>query len=199
MYSNFIKFVIVFTGLSPILLSYWIVKTLQNIDNLEFYLTIDSLRSVNSGLRNILTNHYLLILFICIFLLCQFLFLQGVKNLSVGNIELKSIKSVDINFNPILFSYILPWSKFFFKSNEDLLFVIGFIFIYVLYTYLGKNSYHYNLILRLLGYKNYEVQTKKEMGYLLLSKETLINVNQVTQYIQLSDYMIVKVSNKKSK
>ena len=199
MYSNFIKFVIVFTGLSPILLSYWIVKTLQNIDNLEFYLTIDSLGSVNSGLRNILTNHYLLILFICIFLLCRFLFLQGVKNLSIGSIELKSIKSADINFNPILFSYILPWSKFLFKSNEDLLFVIGFVFIYVMYTYLGKNSYHYNLILRLLGYKNYEVQTKKEMGYLLLSKETLINVNQVTQYIQLSDYMIVKVSNKKSK
>ena len=49
--------------------------------------------------------------------------MQGLKNLSTGAIELKSIKSADINFNPILFSYILPWSKFFIKSNEDLIYV----------------------------------------------------------------------------
>ncbi|CAM4344746.1 hypothetical protein FLTE109939_06615 [Flavobacterium terrigena] len=196
MYSNFIKFVLSFTGLSPILLSYWIVKTLQNFKNLNVYITIDSWQNIVEGLKNIIINHYFLFLFILIFILCRFLFLQGLKNLSKGSIVLKSIKSVDINFNPILFSYILPWSKFFFKDNEDLIFVIGFSFVYLLYTYIGKNSYHYNLILRLLGYKNYEVQTKKEMSYLLLSKETLINVNQVTEYIQVSDYMIVNVSNK---
>lgn len=196
MYSNFIKFVLAFTGLSPILLSYWIVKSLQSFNKFNIYLKIDSWQVAIDGLKNIIINHYLLILFILVFTLCRFLFLQGLKNLSIGAIKLKSIKSVDINFNPILFSYILPWSKFFFKNNEDLIFLIGFIIIYLIYTYLGKNSYHYNLILRLLGYKNYEVQTNKEIGYLLLSKINLINVNQVENYIQLSDYMIVNISSK---
>ncbi|WP_343614783.1 hypothetical protein [Flavobacterium sp.] len=196
MYSNFIKFILAFTSLSPILLSYWIVKTLQNLNNFEIYFKIDSWESVVDGLKNIILNHYLLLLFILVFLLCKFLFLQGLKNLSIGAIELKSIKSVDVNFNPILFSYILPWSKFFLKNNEDFIFIIGFIIIYLIYVYLGKNSFHYNLILRLLGYKNYEVQTKKEIGYLLLSKKKLININQVTNYIQISDYMIVNIPNK---
>lgn len=196
MYSHFIRFVLTLTGLSPILLSYWIVKTLQNFSDFKLYLSLDNANDFISGLKQLLICHYLLFAFIIVFLLCKYLFLEGLKNLSIGAIELKSIKSVDINFNPILFSYILPWSKFFFKSNEDLIFVAGFIFIYLIYTYIGKNSYHYNLILRLLGYKNYEVQTKKEMGYLLLSKITLINVNQVTLYVQISDYMIVNVSNK---
>jgi hypothetical protein len=196
MYSHFIRLVLTLTGLSPILLSYWIVKTLQSFSDLRLFLSIENSNDLISGLKEILVGHYLLLAFIIVFLLCRYLFIQGLKNLSIGAIELKSIKSVDINFNPILFSYILPWSKFFFKSNEDLIFVVGFIFIYIVYTYIGKNSYHYNLILRLLGYKNYEVQTKKEMGYLLLSKTTLINVNQVTQYVQIADYMIVNVSNK---
>lgn len=196
MYSHFIRFVLTLTGLSPVLLSYWMVKILQNFSNLELYLSLESSKGLISGLKEILINHYLVFTFILVFFLSKYLFMQGLKNLSTGAIELKSIKSVDINFNPILFSYILPWSKFFFKSNEDLIFVVGFIFIYIIYTYIGKNSYHFNLILRLLGYKNYEVQTKKEMGYLLLSKTTLINVSQVTKYVQISDYMIVNISKK---
>lgn len=195
MYSNFIKFVLTSTGLSPILLSYWIVKTLQNLDNLEFYISIDSWQKFVDGLENIIFNHYLLFSFILIFVLCKFLFLLGLKNLSIGAIELKSIKPVDVNFNPLLFSYILPWSKFFFEDSKDLIFLVGFILIYLIYIYLGKNSYHYNLILRLLGYKNYEVQTKKEMGYLLLSNINLVNVNEVTKYVQISDNMIVNISN----
>lgn len=199
MYSHFIRFVLTLTGLSPILLSYWIVKTMQNFDSFELYLSLDTSKELISGLKEIINNHYLLFAFILVFIFCRYLFIEGLKNLSIGAIELKSIKSVDINFNPILFSYILPWSKFFFKSNEDLIFVVGFIFIYIIYTYIGKNSYHFNLTLRLLGYKNYEVQTKKEMGYLLLSKTTLINVNQVTKYVQISDYMIINISNKNFK
>jgi hypothetical protein len=196
MYSNFIKFILVLISLSPIMLSYWIVLMIIDYKNLDIYFDFSSLETIKQGLKNFWQNHYLILLFVATVILCRYIFLQGIKNLSIGAIDLKQIKSVDVNFNPILISYILPWFKFHFKNNEDLALVIGSIIIYIIYAYIAKSSYHYNLIIRLLfNYKNYEVQTTGEVWYLMLSKQTLKNKKQVTRYIQISEHMLVNIKN----
>jgi hypothetical protein len=196
MYSNFIKFVLVLISLSPIILSYWIVITILNFNNLEVFLEFSSGEKFLYDFKNFLSNQYLLILFASIVILCNYIFTRGLKNLSIGAIDLKQIKSVDVNFNPILISYMLPWFKFHFKNNEDLVLVIGSLIIYTIYAYIAKSSYHYNLVIRLLfNYKNYEVQTTGEVWCLMLSKETLKNKKQATRYIQISDHMLVNMTN----
>lgn len=196
MYSNLIKFILVITSLSPILISYWIVLTILNFNNLDIYLDFSSGKIIVEGFKDFLCNHYLILIFISVVLLCRHIFLKGIRNLSIGSIELKQIKSVDVNFNPILISYILPCFKFQFKNNEELIIVVGTVLVYFIYAYIAKNSYHYNLIIRLLfNYKNYEVQTTCEVSYLMLSKEILNNKKQVKTYVQISEHMLVNIKN----
>ena len=162
MYSNFIKFILTATAFSPILLSYWIVNTILNSKNLSFYLHIETFSAFLEGVFQIITTHYLLILFLLIVLLCKILLKKAIKSLPIGSIEVKSIKPADVNFDRLLFSYFLPWIKLATSNDLNLLFLFGFIIFYIVYTILGKNSYHYNLVFRiLLGYYNYEIQTKK--------------------------------------
>ena len=194
MYSNIIKLILTATAFSPILLSYWIVNTLLNAKNLSIYLDIESFSSLSKGILQIITTHYLLLLFLLTVLLCKISLNTAIKTLPIGSIEVKSIKPADVNFDRILFSYILPWIKLATNNDLDLLFVLGFFLFYVVYTILGKNSYHYNLVFRiLLGYYNYEIQTKKEVTFLLLSKMKIINSNQITKYVSLMDYMIINI------
>lgn len=194
MYSNFIKFIFASTAFSPILFSYWAVETYMNRETLHFFIKLNSVGDILNGLINILSNHYLLVAFILMVLLCKFLIKKAEKELSVGLISLKSIKISDVNFDRVLFSYMLPFAKIPFGGNVDLV-LIGIIFIYLLFIMVSKSSYHHNLAVRiLLGYKHYEVQTTSDITYLMLSKQKLINKPQVKEYVHVSDYMIINVT-----
>lgn len=194
MYSNFIKFILTSTAFSPILLSYWIVNTLLNLKNLSFYIQVKSLDNFSSGVIEIITIHYLLIIFIMVVLICNILLKKAIKTLPVGSIEVKSLKPADVNFNTILFSYLLPWIKLATSNDIDLLFVFGFLLCYLVFIILGNNSYHYNLVFRiLLGYNNYEIQTKEGITFLLLSKKKIINTKHITKYVSLMQHMIINV------
>jgi hypothetical protein len=195
MYSNFIKLLVTITGFSPVLFTYWLIITYQNCKNLKLYFQFDSLSNIWVGAQNLFVHHYLLLFFLLIILLSNFLLKKALATLTIGSIEVKSIKPADINFTPILFSYLLPLSKLYFTTDKEQVFIIIAILIYAIYVFIGKSSYHYNLVFRLFfGYKNYEIQSKKEMTYLLLSKTKLVNTKQVTEYIQLTEYMIINVT-----
>lgn len=197
MYSSIIQIIFALTGLAPIFLSCWVVKTIQNAPKLTCYLNLGTFRDIYCGIIEIIVTHYLLFTFIAIIIICKILMNHAIKTLPVGSIKVKSIKPVDANLSSILFSYALPWFKFFINGFEDWIFLVGTIFVYIIICILWKSSYHYNLIIKLiLGYRNYEIKTINEVTYLMLSKEKLINPNQVSKYVQLSDYMIINVSNK---
>jgi len=111
-------------------------------------------------------------------------------------IDAKSIKPADFNYLPILVSWILPFFKLFITDIKDIILLIGSLLIFVLAAYIGKGSYYFNLIFRLLGYKNYEVQTKAEVTFLVLSKKNLINVNQVNAVVYLTEHMLINNSRR---
>lgn len=184
-------------GFSPILVSLWIVKTIQNWNDLYFYIKADSWKDAYAGTINLLRNHYLVLIFIVILLTTRFLIKKAEHTLSIGAIDVKSIKPSDNNFLTFLFSIILPFFKFYVTGISDFTFLIGFIIICIVYAIVLNRSYHFNLMLRFFfGYNNYEVQSKKEITYLVLSKSILINPSQLTHYIQLTDFMLINSSNK---
>ena len=194
MYSNFIKFIFALTGFSPILFSYWIVGLIQNHDKLSFYLQISSGKLFYEGFVDILNRHWSLIVFVIIIFISRLLIKIAVNTLTIETINVKSVKSADFNFSPILLSYFLPWIRFYIDSNVEILFP-AIIICCVVYSFIAKNSYHFNLTIRLFfGYRNYEIQTTNEISYLMLSRKGIINKNQVNKCVHLTDYMLLNVS-----
>ena len=196
MYSNLFRFIFSMTGLAPIFLSCWIVKLIQEIEGWSFYLSLDSFSDFCLGLVELLSNHYLLLLFILLVLLCNLLLNKAIRTLPIGSINVKHIKPVDTNLSSILFSYVLPWFKFLKIELADWILLTGTIMVYFAIVIIWQNSYHYNLIVRLLlGYRHYEIKTTSEVSYLLLAKYKIVNPKQINRYVQLYDYMIIDKSN----
>jgi hypothetical protein len=120
------------------------------------------------------------------------------KKLTIGRIELKSVKPGDMNFGPLLFGIILPFYKIYDPNLSDIYYLGGFAFIAIVFAFTMKSSFHFNIILKLLlGYKHYEVATTGEITYLLLSRHKIVNRKQVEKYVYLTDHMLINMSDKK--
>ena len=156
---------------------------------------MDSAAVVLNGIAEIAKNHYPVLLFILMIFLARYFVRKAVSTLGVGAFEVKQIKPADNNFTTLLFSILLPFFKIPFTSLSDLVFLFGFLVTSILYAIVVNSSYHFNLVFRLvLGYKNYEVQSKKEVTYLVLSKEILIQPRQFTRYVTLTNHMLINVT-----
>lgn len=198
MFTSFIRIVIVAIGLSPVLLSLYIVKMIRIHQQLRFFFAGNSLSDFIAGAANFVNVNGLLLIFVGVVLFAGFLMRMAEGKLPVGRIDTKSIKSSDTNFVTIIFSIVLPFFKFLTPSVGDSVYIIGFLFVGLVYCFIMKASYHFNLVMRVFfGYKHYEVATRKEVTYIVLSKEKLINPKQLTLYVYISDLMLINVSNRK--
>jgi hypothetical protein len=197
MFSSFVKFFLVIAGLSPALLGLYLVKLFRIYGRLSIYLRIGSVHEIKAGLVESINDHLFLIVFVLIGLSTIGLVYFAKKRSSVGRIAVKSIKPADFNFLSSIFSVILPVWKFYDPSTADKIFLLGYLIMVILYAAVVKGSYHYNLFMKLfLRYNHYEVQTVDDVTYLVLSKHKLINKGQLTQYIYLTDSMLLNVSKK---
>ena len=175
MFSNFIKILFVITAYSPILLIYWVV----GVYNSKCYLT----------------NIFIPPIFLGLIFLCWYILKLAKTKLTVNGIQLKSLKPADNNFMPLILSYFLPCIELY---KKDFIFICIWIVLLLLIILISKNSYHYNPILKFIfGYRYYEVQTTKDITYTLLTQKKLINKNQINQFSQLTDYLILDQTLKK--
>ncbi len=166
------------------------------INSLSIYFKFNSFKEFFVGILNLLEIHYLLILFLLAILLARFLIAKAKKSLPIGRIEIKSVKPGDTNFFTLLFSVILPFYKFYTPNVSDAIYMACFIIIAMAYGITMKNSYHFNIVLKLfLGYSHYEIATTGEITYLMLSKKNLITKSQITNYVYLTNYMLLNVSH----
>jgi hypothetical protein len=192
MYSKQIKFFIALSGLFPILFIFWLVGILEKWDTLGFYIESDELWN---GFEIFMRLHWLLLLFLALIFLCRFMLNYALKILPSKSFDTKSIKPADPNFLSILLSYLAPWFKVFITDNHVGIYITGFLVIAFCLALITSESYQYNLSIRLFfGYKNFEVATKDEVTYLVLSKTPLINKTQVTQVVYLTDYMLINTT-----
>lgn len=172
MFSSLMKFVFILTAYSPILLIYWVVG---------FYNT-----------KCYLTNIFLIPLFVLLLFLCWYILKLAKNQLTKEVLNVKSFKTADNNFLPMILSYFLPCIEFY---KKDLIFLCIWVFLFLLVVLINKSSYHYNPILKFMfGYRYYEIQTSKDVTFTMLTKQKLINKNQLTVYSEITDYVILDQS-----
>jgi hypothetical protein len=113
------------------------------------------------------------------------------NKLTINTIEIKSIKSADSNLITMIFSYFIPAIELYYKNPFV---IISYCIFLTIIIFVNKGAYFYNPIMRFLGYRNYEVVTKKELTVIVISNQKLINTNDVKAYSQLTDYVILNVN-----
>jgi hypothetical protein len=193
--STFIKWLLTYTSISPALLILYIDRIIRNYKHLSFYVKVGSTHEILAGLLNFLFLHYLLLLFV-LFVLAAGGTLRLVKTtFSRHRIYVKSIKSGDYNFISVWSSFIPALIKHFKPEAPDWALLLVFVGIGVLLAIVFSTAYHFNVILRYIyQYKYYEIGTKGEVTYFMLSKKKLINPKDISEYVQLADHMIVNIS-----
>lgn len=190
MFSKYLKIIFVTTAYSPVLLVCWFVS---------YYNTIKANQKVvfvnfsNFRLSDLFNRLNLIYLFFLLALICWLLLYLATNKLTRNTIKLKSIKSADFNMIALIFTYFLPCIEL---LNKDKVYVFGWIAFLIVIILINKGTYFYNPLMKLFGYRYYEIATKEEVTYTMLSKEKLINGNNVNAYSQLTDYVILNASNK---
>jgi len=182
MFSNTIKILFVISAYSPIFLIVGIVEII-NI-NKEGY----SISLIESW-QEIFNRINLIIFFIMLFPLSPLIMNWAKNNLTANRIEIKAIKSADFNLPTFIFSYFLPCIEL---VKKDSTYMIIWFVILAIIVFINLKTYFYNPCLKLFGYRYYEISTKKDVTFVLISKEKLINSNQIQSYSQLTDYVIIK-------
>ena len=169
MFANHIKLIFVLTAYSPIIFIVWAVEVYNNLTK---------------------GNHRLNLIFIFIILLLAcYLFMKAARGkLTINNIGVKSIKSADLNMNSLLLSYFLPCIELF---KKDPIFIFGWFVVLIILIVINRGTYFYNPIIKLFGYRYYEVTTNSGVVYTMISKKKLVNTNEVKRYSQLTDYVIL--------
>ncbi|AIG30716.1 hypothetical protein IA01_09685 [Flavobacterium psychrophilum] len=184
MFSKPLKTIFAITAFAPILLIWWIVSILSVIDK-KGETKIIKLSEIT--LENFQNKWYLGIGFIISVLICYFLIFLIRKKLTRNFIEIKSIKSADLHMNTILFSYLLPCTELY---KKDSIYIYAWIILLFIIIYINRNTYFYNPLMKFFGYRYYEIATKKEITYTMISKEKLINADDCNAYSQITDYVI---------
>ena len=122
----------------------------------------------------------------------------GLVRLSASHFEslqvkIKSVKTADNEIVGFLLIYLLPLIN---QSQTTiklpvLLFeaVIFFLIVY------NSHAYHFNPLLGFFGYHFFEVTFEGDITYVLITRKKITDCNNVSQVVQLTEYMILEATN----
>lgn len=189
MFSNLIKLTFVISAYAPIILIWWLVS-IYNLWQAGEKLAFINLAEIE--ISDLFNRLNLIFLFIFIVIICWYIIYSAERKLTRNRIEVKSIKSSDLNMNALIFSYFLPCVEIF---KNDAAYLIVWIFILFIIVLINKGTYYYNPLLKLFRYNYYEIVTKKEVTYLMISKYKLKNTNEINAYSQITDFVLLNTSN----
>ncbi|MFZ7103265.1 MAG: hypothetical protein ACOWWO_11515 [Peptococcaceae bacterium] len=171
MLSKLAKACLVSTSFAPVLVTY------------AFVLWIG-----NKPIREIV---YILFTAILLMLLCLYVLSIAKKKIQIVDFTISSIKTADSEVLGFLVAYLIPFATL--ASDQINGAVLIFIFGLFLLVIWSTNSYHINPLLTLFGYHFYEVTTRNNITFLLITKRDLRNTTSVKKVIQLTEYMVFDV------
>ncbi len=169
MLSKFLKIIMVLTSVSPVFFTLWFKEFSK-----QWHL--------NDGLVWFVLS---IVLIIIAYIILQL----SLKKLEKIPIEISNLASADKEVLAFIFAYLLP------LIDIDFIMIV---FILVLFTFVAFTThiYHFNPIFGLFGYHFYEVTTSNGISYVLMSKRQIRNLNQVSEVILVSDYILIDTKNK---
>jgi hypothetical protein len=199
MYSLLIRFALTVSSFSLSLPIIWLIDTVRRSHSLQIYFDISPPALFKRGIRELWHYNYLLFLFGLIVLFLWLVILGAKNTLSRIAVDIKSIKPAGINFTPILFTIGFGILRINFNEADAYIIVGIYMLTCLCFALVVNNTYHYNPILAIFfRYTNYEIQTKAEVTYLLLSKKQLLNKSQVKEVVRLSQHMLLLVEPQKT-
>ncbi len=167
MFSKFIrKFILAITSLSPVAITFWFKDFSKNF--------------------NLFDGWFYLLIFLIIIIISFFMIRLAKKKLEVIKVTIHSIQNSDTEVISYIFAYILPFIGFDIKLT---LFIL-FLYLFIVFT---TNIYHFNPILGLFGYHYYTVSFNNGTTFVLITKKTLMNANEINSVVQLDDYTLLEV------
>ncbi|GAA6168299.1 hypothetical protein [Sessilibacter corallicola] len=171
--TKFAKLLLVLTSTAPILLTLAFVEYLTK-KNWEIIIPLISIVG----------------LFVCF---CLYILSKAPNKLEVFSLNSTSVKPADNELVGFVLAYLVPILNASYKEIDFLLMA----FIYILFVVIAWNSnaYHFNPILGVLGFNSYEVTTRENITYVLLTKKTIRKNSDVCGVCQLTQYMLLDVNN----
>lgn len=190
MFSKVFRFINAMSVASPILLSVWVVNTIQKWSNLHFYFKISEWSSWSEFLK----AHWTIMVFAGFCSVIYYYITLSLTQLPYRPFIMKKSKSVDTNFTSLIISGLLPFSKFLWKDQGDTIYLWAVLVAWIVLSLIMMKSYQFNVIVALMGYRYYEVESVDDFAYLVLSKRKIINKMDMKAYVPLTDHMIINAN-----
>jgi hypothetical protein len=178
MFSKLFKLSFAITAYAPVLLIWWLVSVYSVLNSGG---TIGFINFSDFKFTDLFNRLNLIFIFLILVVICWFI------------LHLATIKSSDLNMNVLIFSYFLPCVEIY---KKDVVYLIGWFLALCIIVYINKGTYFHNPLIKLFNYSYYEITTKKEVTYLMISKQKLKNTNEIKAYSQLTDFVLLNSSNK---
>jgi hypothetical protein len=182
MLSRIAKLFLVATSLGPIFITLWFIEFMKKWND------------DNALIGNLAANWHcglLYILFsILLILICIRLIMLSKRKLEKLPVQITSVKTVDKEIVGFILVYLLPLANQApAKVNGT---VLGFVAIFFFFIILTSHSYHFNPLLGFFGYHFYEVKISGEITFVLITKKGIANCKDITNVVQLTEYMILE-------
>jgi hypothetical protein len=165
MFSKLLELLMVFTSLSPVLLTLWF-KEFSHHWNFADGLVYLIIAIILWGFAFIILN-------------------VSRNKLQLLPVKIESISTADKEMGSFIFAYLIPLLEI---SYPLLFFLLG-LFVFIVLT---THSYHFNPIFGLFGYHYYEVSIEDGTTFILMTKKTLMNTRQIKSIVQLTDYILLE-------
>lgn len=165
MFNRLLQITLVITSLSPVLLTFWFKDFSKNWNFTE-------------GIYYLFLSAFLLILLSSVIFIAK-------KKLEIIPISISEISNADNESIIFIFTYLVPLLEIDIK-------MIIFLLILFLVILLTTNIYHFNPMLGLLGYHQYQVKLSNGTTFILITKKNLINTKQIKNVVQLTNYILLE-------
>lgn len=134
---------------------------------------------------------FLVLLALGLVWLCDVVIRRSAIELASNPVKVSAIKPADKEIIGFVLAYLLPLARGSGFEGFPML-VVLIVFFAVIMT---SNAYHTNPLLGFLNYHFYEV-TIANVGYVLISKCDLHNINSIQRVANLTDYMLLDTTTK---
>jgi hypothetical protein len=125
-------------------------------------------------------------------LVCVLILKESARRLERVSVPIESVKPADKEVLAFILSYLLPLANVSNLNRIDPA-VLIFIVLLLLFVVFTTNSYHFNPLLGLFGYRFYEVTTKKKVGFVLITRRIVRDTSAIGALVQLTDYMLLEL------
>ncbi|MFC4308260.1 hypothetical protein ACFPN2_04125 [Steroidobacter flavus] len=127
-------------------------------------------------------------------ILCILLMHAAKTQLQVLRFTISSASTADKEVLGFLLTYVLPL----FVSGSSAVAIDGqtVAFIVMLFGFVvwSTHAYDFNPIMGLLGYHFFEVTNSQGISYVLITRKQIVSVRDVTEVVQLTEYVVLDKS-----